>query len=192
MAGGYRRNLLNSLTGPKGAHLLGSQSATGVPNLGLFSQVLHLGANPPLVGVLFRPTTVPRHSLENLRTMGAFTLNPVPLAHLEAAHQTSANYPEGTSEFEATGLTPGYPVPDFPAPAVAEFAVNVGLVPVEEHPIAANGTILVVGKVVWLHLPNAASDAEGNLAPAATALGLNMYGRFEHVQQLPYARPPRN
>ena len=61
-----RANLVNSLAGYKSANLLGSVNGRGQTNLALMSSVLHIGAHPPLVGVLIRPHSVPRHSLENL------------------------------------------------------------------------------------------------------------------------------
>ena len=71
----FRRNLINSLHGVRPALLVGTTSATGTDNLAVFSQVLHIGANPPLTGILFRPDSVERHTLTNIRNNGAFTLN---------------------------------------------------------------------------------------------------------------------
>ncbi|MDA0314620.1 MAG: hypothetical protein O3A40_04910 [Bacteroidetes bacterium] len=61
----FRRNLINCLPSYKPLHLMGTRSAAGIPNLALFSQHIHLGADPSLVGILFRPHTVDRDSLEN-------------------------------------------------------------------------------------------------------------------------------
>ena len=60
----YRRNLINCLPGYKPLQLIATQNAAGTTNLALFSQIIHLGAAPPLIGVLFRPHTVKRDTLE--------------------------------------------------------------------------------------------------------------------------------
>lgn len=62
----YRRNLTNCLSGYKSLNLIGTKSKNGLTNLVPFSQVFHIGANPPTVGVLFRPDTVVRNTLSNI------------------------------------------------------------------------------------------------------------------------------
>jgi len=42
----YRLNLINSVTGYKSAHLVGTCSEMGNENLAVFSSVVHLGSNP--------------------------------------------------------------------------------------------------------------------------------------------------
>ena len=59
----YRLNLINSVTGYKSAHLVGTVSAEGTKNLAVFSSVVHLGSDPALIGFILRPTTVPRHPI---------------------------------------------------------------------------------------------------------------------------------
>src|SRR6056300_1557100 len=100
----YRLNLINSVTGYKSAHLLGTASASGVDNLAVFSSVVHLGSNPALIGFILRPTTVPRHSHANMKANGIFTLNAISKGQIEDAHHTSAKYPEDISEFDQTAL----------------------------------------------------------------------------------------
>ena len=63
----YRLNLINSITGYKSAQLIGTQNNAGATNLAVFSSVIHLGSNPPLIGFILRPTTVPRHTFANLK-----------------------------------------------------------------------------------------------------------------------------
>jgi flavin reductase (DIM6/NTAB) family NADH-FMN oxidoreductase RutF len=115
----------------------------------------------------------------------------VGIAFMEAAHQTSASYGDGVSEFEVTGLTPEYTA-DFPAPYVAESAIRIGLEYQEEYTIKANGTILFIGKVVELFLPDNCLDEHGNLdlqqAATAALSGLDTYYTVEKVARLPYAR----
>lgn len=58
----YRANLINSVSGFKSANLIGTVSSKGNTNLAIFSSVIHVGANPPLIGLLMRPVSVPRHT----------------------------------------------------------------------------------------------------------------------------------
>ena len=104
----HRANLINSLSGYKSANLLGTVNARGQTNLALVSSVFHIGAHPPLVGMLMRPHSVPRHSLENLMELGVYTLNVVTQQMYREAHQTTARYPQEQSEFAAVGLTEEY------------------------------------------------------------------------------------
>ena len=63
----YRANLINSLSGFKSAVLLGSSDGK-TNNLAIISSVVHVGANPPLLGMIMRPHTVQRDSLDNSGT----------------------------------------------------------------------------------------------------------------------------
>jgi flavin reductase (DIM6/NTAB) family NADH-FMN oxidoreductase RutF len=188
----YRGNLMNSLTGFKSLSLLGSVDGQGVPNLAVFTQIFHIGADPPLVGVLFRPVTEGMHSLANLKQAGCFTLNHVPLGFEEKAHWTSARWTE--SEFGAVGFTPEY-FPGFPAPFVAESPVRMGLRTADIIPIPLNGTTLVVGRVEHIFFPEDCQAADGfvNLAAAGilAGTGLDGYARVSEIRRFSYARPGR-
>lgn len=88
----YRATFVNSLSGFKSANLLGTSDTNQQTNLCIVSSVFHLGANPALMGVIIRPDTVPRDTLENIRATGFYTLNHVQKEMIVAAHQTSARY----------------------------------------------------------------------------------------------------
>lgn len=186
----YRGNLMNSLTGFKSLSLLGSVDSDGLPNLAVFTQIFHIGADPPLVGVLFRPAAPGMHSLANVKQTGCFTLNHVPLGSEEKAHWTSARWTE--SEFAAVGFTPEY-LPGFPAPFVAECPVRMGLCTAEIIPIPLNGTTLVVGRVEHIFFPEDCREADGfvNLAEAGimAGTGLDGYARVSEIRRFTYARP---
>lgn len=51
----YRISLINSLVGYKSLNLLGTISKEGITNLCIISSTFHLGANPPLLGLVIRP-----------------------------------------------------------------------------------------------------------------------------------------
>ncbi len=187
----FRLNLINALPGYKPANLIGTADAGGATNLAIFSSVIHLGSAPAVLGIVTRPTTVPRHTYQNLQATGCFTINHVPASHVAQAHYTSADFPAGESEFDACGFTPAFR-DGFAAPYVAESAISIGLRLKEELPIH-NGTVLLVGTVEHIYLPDALLLPDGTLdLPAAEAVcisGLDTYYTAQPVGAFAYARP---
>jgi len=187
-----RTNLINSLSGYKSANLLGSINAQQQTNLALMSSVFHIGANPPLMGCLLRPHTVPRHSLENIVEMECFTLNSVTKSIYKQAHQTSARYARDQSEFEAVGLTPEYS-DVIRAPYVSQSPVQIGLSLVETQILAMNETVLVIGEIKEIRLADNLIADDGHLtlgeAELVTISGLDEYHLPESLGRLPYPKP---
>jgi len=187
----YRRTLMNAVSGPRSLFLMGTSHSNGIPNLGLFFNILHVGAHPPLLGVLFRPLTVPRHSYSNLMQNSECTLNLVTENLIPKAHQASANFAEDVSEFEAVGLATEYHQ-GYRSPAVAESPLQMGLRPIEEHQIKSNGTVLVVLKLEWMRLDSGFVSAEGFLRlekmQAAVSNGLDGYAGLTRSQRYAYAK----
>jgi flavin reductase (DIM6/NTAB) family NADH-FMN oxidoreductase RutF len=185
----YRANLINSLSGPKSANLIGTQNKEGLTNLALFSSAFHLGADPALMGLISRPNSVPRHTLENLQETGVYTVNHVTEAFYEAAHLTSAR--TNISEFELTGLTPSY-IDTFGAPFVAESPVQIGLEWVRTLDIEENGTHMIIGRIVHIRVAEDAIEDDGTLDISQTGsiavTGLDTYHRLEKLGKLPYAK----
>ena len=186
----YRLNLVNGLPGFKSANLVGTAAADGTTNLAVFSSALHLGSDPALLGIVTRPTTVPRHTYANLKSSGCYTLNHVPEALAAQAHYTSANFPDTVSEFDACGFTAEYR-DDFPAPYVAESALSIGLRLLEEHAIS-NGTVLLVGTVEHVYLNEKLLRPDGTLdlaaADTAAISGLDGYHAVQPPVRFGYAR----
>lgn len=191
-----RLSLINAVTGFKSANLIGTLGPNGVPNLAIFSSAVHIGSDPPLLGIVSRPVDgdlkTTRHTYRNIRERKHFTLNHVHEGIVEAAHQTSAAYPDGVSEFEQVGLTPLWPEQFPTAPYVAEARIRMVLEYVEEHRIAANSTLLLIGRVLELVLPDDCLGTEGNLdlnrAETVALSGLDTYHRAAVVRRLGYAR----
>jgi flavin reductase (DIM6/NTAB) family NADH-FMN oxidoreductase RutF len=187
----YRLNLVNGLPGFKPANLVGTAAPDGATNLAVFSSALHLGSDPALLGIVTRPTTVPRHTYANLKASGCFTLNHVPEALAAQAHYTSANFSDDVSEFDECGFTAEYR-DDFPAPYVAESPLSIGLRLLEEHAIS-NGTVLLVGTVEHVYLKEELLRPDGtlDLATAGTAAisGLDGYHAVQPPVRFGYARP---
>ena len=188
----FRMNLINSLSGYKSVHLIGTTHLNGEHNLAIFNAVFHIGANPPLMGFIIRPHTIARHTYENIKQNEVFTINHVPQDLIWNAHQTSAKYPASVSEFSACGFTP-YFHPNFKAPFVEASPIRIGLTLEEEHHIKANGTIMIIGKVQHLLLSSKVLKKSGHLAieesHTAAVVGLDTYYKMEKLKQFSYARP---
>jgi flavin reductase (DIM6/NTAB) family NADH-FMN oxidoreductase RutF len=187
-----RRNLINSLGGFKSANLIGTTDGKGNHNLAIFNSVVHIGANPPLMGFILRPLTVARHTYENIKSNPWFTINHIHDGMIEQAHQTGAKYDRDISEFEATGLTPVFGEM-CKAPFVKESRIRVGLEYVDEEKIRANDTILIIGKVHEIMLPGEvlSDDYFVNASKANTVAvsGLDAYFSATPVTRLSYPRP---
>ncbi len=188
----YRTRLINALSGFKSLNLLGTVSTEGVTNLSVLSSVVHLGANPALMGFIMRPVSVTRDSYNNIMATGYFTFNHVLESFYQNAHQASARYPSEVSEFSATDLTAVYS-DRIKAPYVRESKVRIGLAFREQLNIEANNTILMVGEVVEIFCPEECLQEDGYLdieqAGTVTVSGLDSYHQTQRLARLSYAKP---
>ena len=185
----YRTQLINSLTGFKSVALIGTVNNGGKENLAIFSQIIHVGANPPLIGILFRPHTVVRHTLENIQATQVFTINHIRPDFVRQAHHTAARWED--SEFAACDLKSEY-LDEFRAPYVADSHVKIGLEYTEEHKLG-NETILLVGEIQRLYVPKDCVQDDGFIdleqAQSVTCSGLDSYHTTQKVVRLSYAKP---
>lgn len=190
----YRINLINSCSGYKSANLIGTKDKNGNSNVAVFSSVTHIGSNPALFGFFTRPTTVARHTYDNIKETGVFTLNHIHADIIEDAHHTSAKYNKSISEFDVTLLKEEYKT-DFLAPFVKDCPVQMAMEYVEEYNIDANNTILVIGKVKTLFVKDnlIAKDGFINLSKGKTAAinGLDGYAVPSLKTRLEYQRPKK-
>ena len=186
----YRANLINSLSGFKSAVLLGTTDGK-TNNLAIISSVVHIGANPPLLGMIMRPHTVQRDSLDNIKQQGFYTLNHVNTQWADKAHQTSARYEQDESEFDAVGLTPFFS-DTFSAPYVKESEVNIGL-KVAQHFSLLNNTEMVIGEIQEVFFAKDALDKDGYLdieaLNTASISGLDSYHSSKRLARYAYAKP---
>ncbi len=187
----YRVKLINSLSGFKSANLIATINKKGITNLALFSSVIHVGANPPLMGVLFRPLSAIRHTYDNIKETKHFTINHVNKSIYQSAHQTSARYDENTSEFSACGLTEEY-TQTIKAPYVKESNIKIALEYVEEHNIKANDTVFLVGEILEVILPENIVKPDGYVdiesAGTLTTSALDGYHETKLIDRLSYAK----
>jgi flavin reductase (DIM6/NTAB) family NADH-FMN oxidoreductase RutF len=77
MAWSDRRRIatINSLSGFKSATLVGTSSPEHGDNLAVISSIVHLGANPPLMGMILRPPGDDSHTYHNLMSTKVCTFN---------------------------------------------------------------------------------------------------------------------
>ncbi|MDM7862209.1 flavin reductase [Alteromonas sp. ASW11-36] len=188
----YRAEFINSLSGFKSANLVGTQSRDGQQNLAIVSSVVHIGANPPLLGMIMRPHTVQRDTLENIKDTGVYTLNNVTSSMTRAAHQTSARYAQNESEFAAVGLTPEASTA-VAAPYVAESTICMSLEVQDIQFIPINRTELVIGQIVEVILPEKSIDKTGYIdieqCDSISISGLVSYHLTKRIARYGYAKP---
>ena len=188
----YRLNLINSLAGYKSANLIGTKSTRGNTNLSIFSSVIHLGSNPALLGFILRPATVPRHTYSNIKETGFYSINHLHKNFVDKAHYTSAKFAEEISEFQACNFTEEYHG-NFFAPFVKESRLKMGMKYLEEYEIKANNTILLVGEIQSVYLPEDILKTNGdlnlNLIEDVCISGLNNYHEVNQLAYFDYARP---
>jgi flavin reductase (DIM6/NTAB) family NADH-FMN oxidoreductase RutF len=188
----YRTAFINSLAGFRQAVLVGTRSESGLTNLAIFNSLIHLGASPSLFGLISRPDSVQRHTLQNILETKEYTLNYIRAGLYEKAHQTSARYDRNISEFDKAGFTASY-YPGCKAPFVKEAIVRIAMKFEESIPIPLNGTILIIGSIIQVDIPSLLVSSDGfiNLSEADVLIsqGLDAYFVSKHIGRLPYAKP---
>ncbi|NHM01865.1 flavin reductase family protein [Flavobacterium difficile] len=187
-----RVHFANSLGGFKSVGLIGTQNKSAQTNLAIIDSILHIGSNPPLFGIIFRPGVVPRHTLENILETGFYTINHINENIYKQAHQTSARYDREISEFEVTQLTPNFKN-NFFAPFVGESHLQLAMEFKEKIELTINNTVLVIGEVKEVYFPEACLQNDGFLdiekAASITCSGLDSYHKTTRIDRLSYAKP---
>lgn len=190
----YRASFINSLGGFKSVVLIGTRSTQGQENVAIFSSLFHIGANPALCGIIVRPDASPRHTLQNILDTRSYTINHLHKGIYKQAHQTSARYAEGESEFEKTGLTPVYKHGIY-APFVGESRVQFACEFQQKIDLEINGTTLLIGKISYVHVPQASIAQDGFIdletAESLTCSGLDSYHTTQKIARLAYAKPDK-
>mgnify|MGYP003599344675 FL=1 len=187
-----RVHFANSLGGFKSVGLIGTQNKSRQTNLAIVDSILHIGSNPPLFGMIFRPGVVERHTLENILETGFYTINHINENIFKQAHQTSARYDRTISEFDVTDLNSEYKN-DFFAPFVEESQVQLAMEFKEKIILNINNTILVIGEVKAVYFPENCLQKDGFLdiekAESITCSGLDSYHKTAKIDRLSYAKP---
>lgn len=188
----YRANFINCLSGFKPVSLIGTVNRKGQPNLGIFSNIVHIGADPALVGYINRPRLAASHTISNIEATGVYTINHIHPDFVEKAHMTSAKYPDEVSEFDETGLTPEY-LEGIPAPFVRESKLKFAVELREIVPISLNDTFLVIGQIIAVALDESIISADGFLELEKTGSvcsnGIDGYYTCQKIGRYSYAKP---
>ena len=187
-------NLINSCSGYKSANLIGTISKEGITNVAVFSSVTHLGSNPPTLGFILRPTTVPRDTYKNILESGVFTINHIFENIIEDAHHTSAKYEEVISEFDITGLEDEY-YNGCIAPFVKGSPVQMEMKFIEEYHIKSNNVIHIIAEIKNLYVKDDILNEDGFLDLAkgkvAAINGLDAYAIADNNTRFNYQRPKK-
>jgi len=187
-----RLNLINSITGISPANLIGTISNDSIENLSIFSSIIHIGSNPPLIGFILRPTENNRRdTYENIIETNKFTINHIHSDMIQKSHYTSAKFKKNESEFQKCQLTPEY-LNSFRAPYVKESYVKIGLNLEDIHLIKSNGCRLIIGCIEHIYVPDNALHENGNiqleLLNSIGVSGLDTYYSLNKIRQYSYAR----
>lgn len=192
MASQKRAQLINSIGGFKSVCLIGTIDNLGNTNLAIFSSIVHIGANPPLIGFIIRPDIVERHSLSNILDTGCYTINHLNNEIYKQAHQTSARYAKNISEFDAVNLTKEFKN-NFTAPFVKESSIQFAVEFKERINLSINNTILVIGEITELYFPGDCLCDDGYVdiekAGSLSCSGLDSYHTSQRIGRLSYAKP---
>jgi flavin reductase (DIM6/NTAB) family NADH-FMN oxidoreductase RutF len=188
----YRTAFINSLAGFRQAVLVGTKSVDGNTNLAIFNSLIHLGSNPALFGLISRPESVQRDTLQNILDTKEYTLNYVQSVQYEKAHQTSARYENGVSEFEKAGFKECYQSSCY-APFAEDAVVKIAMKLEDTIPIPLNGTILIIGSIQHAEMDARLVGTDGfvNLSAAEVLIsqGLDAYFTSKEIGRLPYVKP---
>lgn len=188
----YRRNLVNSATGYKSASLVATVSEAGISNVAVFNSVFHLGSNPPMLGLVLRPETVPANIYQSMSATGSFTVNHIQRNMIEQAHQTVEQPDKDISGFEQSGLEEEF-LDGFPAPYVRQSSIKLGCKYVNEYTINENDARIIVAAVEHIYFEEGIEMPDGWLrledAGSVVLNGLDGYALPELLDRFRYARP---
>ena len=185
-----RAHLVNNLCGLRSANLVGTSDGHN-DNLAIFNSVMHLGSNPPLLGIVFRPLTVERHTYNNIKKTKYFSVNQIIDTITNNAHQTSAKFENKQSEFESCNIESLHRE-GCVVPFVKESNIQMLCTYSKEH-LLENDCILLtatierfwvnsasINKSYWLNHEEASSSAIG---------GLDTYYKVSLIDRYSYAQP---
>lgn len=186
-----RAKIINSVTGIKPANLIGTVSNKGGTNLAVFSSIVHLGSNPALVGFVSRSGNENvSHTCRNIIENEYYTINHIHPEFVKNAHYTSAKFEEDMSEFKKCKLSEEY-INGFKAPFVKESKFKLGLRFREAIDIKMNSTMLFIGEIEILMLPDnafIAGDVDLEATGGVGISGLNSYYSLKKISSYPFVK----
>lgn len=154
-------HLLTSLVVPRPIGWISTAEPGGVPNLAPFSFYNALAFSPPLVGIsMGQRSGGPKDTLRNVRRTGAFCVNVVGEAQLEAMNETAGSFGPDVDEARRVGLRlEEADEVDAPyvveAPAILECSVH------QEIALRDAASTLLVGRVEAFRLAPSVRSVSG-------------------------------
>ena len=143
------------------------------------------------MGFISRPKgTEFGHTYRNIEENGEYTINHVHPEFVKNAHYTSAKFDENISEFKRCNLSEEY-IKGFKAPFLKESTFKIGMCFKEALDIKRNGTILIIGEIKHLIIPDeamAAHDIDLEATNSVGISGLNSYYSLKKIDDYPFAR----
>ena len=172
----YRRDLINRIGGSRTAWLLTTRSSDGIANIGLFSQVVHVGANPPLIGVLFRPKSSRHQSLDNIEDIGHYCIHAVHFEEWQKAHSTSFAFGADQSEFDECEWVEET-IHGSDLPLIEDSLARITLQAEEIIPIRSNQCRMLIGRVQSIQIREDQLDSDQLPRPEdwLNVCGLDLY-----------------
>jgi len=179
-----RLKLINSICGIRSVHLVGTKSNTGFSNLAIFSSIIHLGSNPPLLGLISRPSSlVRRDTMTNIIETGTYTINSIEINMLDRAHRTSGKFSKNVSEFDTCDFKEEV-LENFPSPFVMESEIKIGMHFIESMHIKYNDTYMIIGEIQLIHTKQSVVSHKESVG----VIGLNDYYSTSQLKKLDYVR----
>ena len=185
-----RAHLINNLCGLRSANLIGTSDGSK-DNLAIFNSVIHLGSNPPLLGMVFRPLTVERHTFNNIKETKYFSINQITETMTVNAHYTSAKFEYQQSEFEFCNIESLHRE-GCVVPFVKESNIQILCSYSKEH-LLENDCILLTATIerFWVNSDsmNKSHWLDHEKATSAAIGGLDAYYKVSLIDRYNYAKP---
>jgi flavin reductase (DIM6/NTAB) family NADH-FMN oxidoreductase RutF len=189
----YRGNFMNCISGFKSASLIGTIDISGKTNLAIFSNIVHLGAAPAMIGIVCRPIEAGADTKHNIESINQFTVNLFSEKMIAKAHQTSAKYDTNTSEFNAVGLTEQY-LSNCIAPFVLESEAKYNCTYIRTIDITENNTSMIIAAIndIWIDSNIIESDGFLRLEKLQTIASLGIDGYYTTTLKNRYSYAKNN
>ncbi len=141
---------------PRPIAWVSTRSPEGINNLAPFSFFNVFSVKPPILGFapgFKRPDDAgvrpPKDTLRNVLDTGEFVVNLVSYPLANQMNQSSGDYPEDVSEFDAVGLTPA-PCRIVQAPRVAECLISMECKLYKRVELGEGN--LILGEILFIHM----------------------------------------
>jgi flavin reductase (DIM6/NTAB) family NADH-FMN oxidoreductase RutF len=179
---GYK--LTTGLIVPRPIGWIGTVSDAGVPNLAPYSFFNAVSGDPPTF--VFSPGRSSRKdTLDNVRSVGEFTINIVSAEVVEAMNASAASFEADVDEFAECGVT-AVPSTSIRPPMVGECKANIECVVTHIVDVGhdEHGNALVIGEAVEFHVAEDLLEGTRVDQAALRAVGRHAGSTYSHATDL--------